>query len=53
MFLVDSFWPLVIDYQKKGADPDILSFLFLVSGSLLPAPINKYLEMQNLSPATS
>jgi len=24
MFLVDSFWPLVIDYQKKGADPDLM-----------------------------
>ena len=24
MFLVDSFWPLVIDYQKKGAAPDIM-----------------------------
>ena len=24
MFLVDSFWPRVIDYQKKGADPDVM-----------------------------
>ena len=24
MSLVDSFWPLVFDYQKRGVDPDIM-----------------------------
>ena len=38
MFLVDSFWPLVIDYQEKGADPDIMEkqkFLIPISFMML------------------
>jgi len=37
MFLVDSFWPLVIDYQKKGAAPSpiilVSSFRQLVAST--------------------
>jgi hypothetical protein len=59
MFLVDSFWPLVIDYQKKGADPDILSFLLLVCGfstldnKLKPKTKNPIPTIRSMKRATS
>lgn len=35
MSLVDSFWPLVFDCQKRGADPDIMEKQKLLNSNFI------------------